>query len=81
VPTYPSPRSEQLGTPDNPAIRFTRGTHFGATQFAYATACQVARPPWTDLTEALSPATEGFYFQASSRSVTLPAAGYHYNRA
>ena len=29
--TWPSPRSEQLGTPNHPAIRFTRGTSFGAS--------------------------------------------------
>jgi hypothetical protein len=33
--TWPSPRSEQLGTPDPPAIRFTRGTSFGASWFAH----------------------------------------------
>ena len=30
MPTWPSPRSEQLGAPNPPAIRFTRGTYFGA---------------------------------------------------
>ena len=29
--TWPSPRSERLGTPKYPAIRFTRGTHFVAS--------------------------------------------------
>ena len=44
--TWPSPRSERLGTPKYPAIRFTRGTHFGASLVrTFATACQVARPP------------------------------------
>ena len=33
--TWPSPRSEQLGTPNPPAIRFTRGTSFGASWFAH----------------------------------------------
>src|SRR4029077_18975568 len=43
--TRPSPRSERLGTPKIPAIRFTRGTLTRLHWFAFATACQVARPP------------------------------------
>src|ERR1700730_10074672 len=31
----PSPRSEQLGAPNPPAIRFTRGTYFGASRFTH----------------------------------------------
>src|SRR5262252_4903803 len=67
MPTWPSPSSERLGTPKIPAIRFTRGTYFGASRFTYATACQVARPPLTDRTRSAAP--EGFYFQASGRLV------------
>src|SRR5262247_2119524 len=55
MPTWPSPRSERLGTPKIPAIRFTRGTSFGASRFTYATACQVARPPLTDRTRSPRP--------------------------
>src|SRR5215471_19659772 len=33
--TWPSPSSEQLGTPNPPAIRFTRGTYFGASRFTH----------------------------------------------
>ena len=33
--TWPSPSSEQLGTPDLPAIRFTRGRSFGASRFTH----------------------------------------------
>src|SRR3974377_704524 len=33
--TSPSPRSERLGTPNVPAIRFTRGTSFGASRFTH----------------------------------------------
>src|SRR5262249_37208456 len=55
MPTWPSPRSERLGTPKIPAIRFTRGTFFGASRFTYATACKVARPPLTDRTRAPRP--------------------------
>src|SRR5262249_28908649 len=35
MPTSPSPSSEQLGTPNLPAIRFTRGTSFGASRFTH----------------------------------------------
>src|SRR5436189_1340058 len=35
MPTSPSPRSEQLGTPNLPAIRFARGTSFGASRFTH----------------------------------------------
>ena len=35
MPTSPSPSSEQLGTPNPPAIRFTRGTSFGASRFTH----------------------------------------------
>src|SRR5215468_10666514 len=36
-------------------------------------------PPF-DGSNQVSPAPEGFYFQASGSLVSLPAAGYHYNR-
>src|SRR5215472_13466912 len=35
MPTSLSPSSEQLGTPNLPAIRFTRGTSFGASRFTH----------------------------------------------
>src|ERR1700726_479970 len=35
-------------------------------------------PPF-DGSNEVSPAPEGFYFQAFGSLVTLPAAGYHYN--
>src|SRR6516165_1895609 len=35
MPTWPSPRSERLGTPNDPAIRFSRGTYFGASWFTH----------------------------------------------
>ena len=77
MPTWPSPRSERLGTPKVPAIGFTRGMSFEASRFAYAAACQVACPPATDRTGL--PAPEGFYFQASGSLVARPVAGYDYN--
>src|SRR3954453_19680908 len=56
-----------------------RGTRFSRLHwFAFATACQVARP--LDGLDQVSPATGGFYIQASDGSVALPAAGYDYNR-
>src|SRR5215469_14328859 len=55
MPTWPSPRSERLGTPKIPAIRFTRGSFFGASRFTNATARQVARPPLTDRTRSPRP--------------------------
>jgi hypothetical protein len=35
MPTSPSPSSERLGTPNPPAIRFARGTSFGASRFTH----------------------------------------------
>ena len=72
-----SPWSKGLGTPDDPAIRFARGTDFGATLVRNCYGLSGCWPPGTDLTGL--PANGGFYFQAFSRSVTLPAAGYDYN--
>src|SRR3954463_7194573 len=57
----------------------SRGTRFSRLHwFAFATACQVARPPWTDRTKLPWP-TGAFYIQAPGGSVPLPAAGYDYN--
>src|ERR1700751_3530441 len=61
----------------HPAIRFTRGTGFGATLVRYCYGLSGCWPPCTDLTD-LS-ANGGFYFQAFNGSVALPVAGYHYN--
>src|SRR5215468_11233767 len=35
MPTWPSPRSERLGTPNPPAIRSTRVKYFGASRFTH----------------------------------------------
>src|SRR5712692_3989486 len=35
MPTWPSPSSERLGSPNPPAIRFARGTYFGASRFTH----------------------------------------------
>src|SRR5580700_11329508 len=67
MPTWPSPRSEQLGTPNPPRNPI----------HAFATACQVARSPVRIRPTRSAPGS--FYFQASNRSVALPVAGYDYN--
>jgi hypothetical protein len=61
----------------HPAIRFARGTGFGATLVRYCYGLSGCWPPCTDLTD-LS-ANGGFYFQAFNGSVALPVAGYDYN--
>src|SRR6516225_7833186 len=76
---WPSPRINRLGTPNTPAIRFARGGDFrGYLVHTIVTACQVARPP-VRIRPTFKSAHGGFYFQAFSRSVSLPAAGYNYN--
>jgi hypothetical protein len=78
MPTWPSPRSEQLGTPDLPAIRFTRGTYFRASWFTHLLRpVRFLAPPVRIRLE--HPAPGGFDFQAFNGSVALPVAGYDYN--
>src|SRR3954467_3687455 len=55
MPTRPSPRSERLGTPNTPAIRFTRGTSFEASLVRICYGLSGCSPPWTDLTEFPQP--------------------------
>src|SRR5215210_6729332 len=50
MPTRPSPRSERLGTPNTPAIRFARGPPFGASLVRICYGLSGCSPPWTDLT-------------------------------
>src|SRR5215210_4765400 len=78
MPTRPSPRSERLGTPNTPAIRFTRGPFFrGFTGSPLLRPVRLLAP--LDGSDRVSPATGGFYIQASDGSVALPVAGYDYN--
>src|SRR6266436_1366184 len=78
MPTWPSPRSEQLGTPNPPRNPFHAGQVFrGFPIHAFATACQVVRSPVR--IRPILTAPESFYFQASNGSVALPVAGYDYN--
>src|SRR4051812_43682321 len=79
MPTRPSPRSERLGTPNTPAIRFTRGPLFEASLVRHCYGLSGCSPPWTDLTGFRRP-PGAFYIQASDGSVALPVAGYDYNR-
>src|SRR4051794_31336977 len=78
MPTRPSPRSERLGTPNNPAIRFARDPLFEASLVRVCYGLSGCSPPWTDRTKFPWP-TGGFYIQASGGLVALPAAGYDYN--
>src|SRR4051794_11852400 len=78
MPTRPSPRSERLGTPNTPAIRFTRDPFFEASLVRICYGLSGCSPPWTDRTRFPWP-TGDFYIQASGGSVALPAAGYDYN--
>src|SRR5450755_1783391 len=75
---WPSPRVDRLGTPKDPAIRFTRAVNFGATWFTHSLRPVRLLAP-LDGSDWDTPALGGFYFQASNRSVSLPVAGYHYN--
>src|SRR3954467_14893628 len=76
--TRPSPRSERLGTPKTPAIRFTRDLVFEASLVRICYGLSGCSPPWTDRTK-FPWSTGDFYIQASDGSVALPAAGYDYN--
>src|SRR3954470_22459152 len=78
MPTRPSPRSERLGTPNTPAIRFTRDPFFEASLVRQLLRPVRLRAP-LDGSDQVSLATGGFYIQASGGSVALPAAGYDYN--
>src|SRR4051812_36996555 len=78
MPTRPSPRSERLGTPKTPAIRFTRDPVFEASLVRICYGLSGCSPPWTDRTKFPWP-TGDFYIQASGGSVALPVAGYDYN--
>src|SRR5262245_57439694 len=74
---WPSLWTKELGTPNSPAIRFTRGTVFAATLVRNCYGLSGCWPPCTDQTSLL--ANGGFCFQAFDRSVALPVAGYNYN--
>src|SRR5215470_9989138 len=77
MPTWPSPRSEQLGTPNPPAIRFARARISGLPDSRICYGLPSCSPPGR--IGPICSAPEGFYFQASNGSVALPVAGYDYN--
>ena len=55
MPTSPSPSSEQIGTPNPPAIRFTRGKSFGTSRFTHLLGLPSCSLPCTDQTDMLGP--------------------------
>ena len=55
MPTWPSPRSERLGTPNIPAIRFTRGSLYEASPVRHCYGLSGCLLPWTDLTGSPRP--------------------------
>ena len=54
MPTWPSPNDHRLGTPDIPAIRSTRGSHFVASLVRFRCGLPGCSPPCTDQTETPS---------------------------
>jgi len=50
MPTWPSPTDQRLGTPDTPAIRSTRATHFVASLVRFRYGLPSCLPPGTDRT-------------------------------
>ena len=78
MPTWPSPSSERLGTPVYPAIRSARGPFSGLPNSHICYSLSVCSPLLRIRLER--PAFGDFYFQAFNGSVSLPVAGYNYNR-
>ena len=75
MPTWPSPRSEQLGTSDPPAIRFHAGHVFRGFWFTHLLRPVRLLAPCTDRTGTPSP--RGPSRLSTARSP--PVAGYVYN--
>src|SRR6516225_8319704 len=67
----------RLGTPNSPAIRFTRARISGLPDSRICYGLPSCSPPVR--IRPICSAPEGFYFQASNGSVALPVAGYDYN--
>ena len=55
MPTWPSPNDHRLGTPDIPAIRSTRGSHFVASLVRFRCGLPGCLPPCTDRTGTPQP--------------------------
>jgi hypothetical protein len=64
--------------PTVPQIRFTQGTYFVASLVRFPLRPVRLLAPLHG-SDRVSPASEGFYIQASDESASLPAAGYDYN--
>src|SRR6266404_5481929 len=79
MPTWSSPRTNRLDTPDTPAIRFTRAPTFAASLVCNCYGLSGCSPPLDGSDWNTTPATGGFYVQASDGAVTLPVAGYDYD--
>ena len=78
MPTWPSPRSERLGTPNDPAIRFARGTYFGASWFTHLLRpVRLLAPLYGSDWNTQPPGA--FTSRLSTGSVALTVAGYNYN--
>ena len=78
MPTSPSPYDHRLGTPNSPAIRSTRASHFVASLVRFRCGLPGCSPPLHG-SDWDTPALGDFYFQAFDRSVSLPVAGYNFN--
>jgi len=55
MPTWPSPTDQRLGTPDPPAIRSTRASHFVASLVRFRYGLPGCSPPCTDRTGMSQP--------------------------
>ena len=76
-PSHKRPKCSASST--TPQIRFMWIVHFGASRFAYAATCRIARLPGGPDRKLLPPpANGGFYFQAFDGLVTRPIVGYNY---
>jgi hypothetical protein len=76
--TWPSPKSERLGTPDLPQSVSRGACNVGASWFTHLLRPVSLLAPLYG-SDWVSPATGDFYVQAFNGSVTLTVAGYHYN--
>jgi hypothetical protein len=74
---WPSLWTKGFGTPENPAIRFTRGTDFGATLVRDCYGLLGCWPPYTDLTGL--PANGGFTSSISTGRLSFPLLDMTYN--
>ena len=77
MPTWPSPFDHRLGTPDIPAIRFTREADFVASLVRFRYGLPGCSPPCTDQTATSSP--RGLLLPGFQRISLPPVAGYDYN--